>query len=152
MAAMGVGNVLGMAFAGIADIDGVKRFVWAIASLYAMSIANFVFGYVTDPYILVGVNLLSGVFLGVMMVSFTTLMQATTPDEIRGRVSSVMMTVIMGSVPLAMGLAGVLADLVDQNIPLLFIGAGGLSAILVTCMALNRDFRAFLSMRLLSEG
>lgn len=149
MAAMGVGNVIGMSFAGMTNIDGRTRFLWAVASLYAMSLANFVFGLATNPYFLVGANFLSGIFLGVLMVSFTTLMQASTPDEIRGRVSSVMMTVIMGSVPIAMGFAGILADLVDQNIPLLFIAAGSLSFVLVTAMALNRPFREFLGTKLM---
>jgi MFS family permease len=110
-----------------------------------MAGVNLVFGLVSSPVILVVANLFAGTFLGVMMVTFTTLMQFTTPDELRGRVSSVMMAVMMGSVPIAMGLAGILADLVDQNIPLLFICAGVLAFIVVTGMAVNGPFRAFLS-------
>ena len=90
--------------------------------------------------------------MGILIVTFTTLMQATTPDELRGRVSSVMMTVMMGTVPLAMGLAGVLADLVDQNIPLLFIWAGTISGVLVTAIAFNRPFREFLATRLFTTN
>ena len=60
-----------------------------------------------------------------------------------------MMTVMMGTVPLAMGLAGILADLVDQNIPLLFVCAGILSGTLVTGIACNKAFREFLATRLL---
>ena len=149
MAAMGVGSLLGMTYAGMVRIDGISRFVYAVASLYAMSLANLVFGFATNPFLLVAANLVSGVFMGVLIVSFTTLMQATTPDELRGRVSSVMMTVMMGTVPLAMGLAGILADLVDQNIPLLFVCAGTLSGILVTGIACNKAFREFLATRLL---
>jgi DHA3 family macrolide efflux protein-like MFS transporter len=145
MAAMGVGNLIGMSVAGMAKIDGNVRFAAALAALYAMAGVNLVFGLVSSPVILVVANLFAGTFLGVMMVTFTTLMQFTTPDELRGRVSSVMMAVMMGSVPIAMGLAGILADLVDQNIPLLFICAGVLAFIVVTGMAVNGPFRAFLS-------
>ena len=87
-------------------------------------------------------------FNGVMMITFPTLMQATTPDELRGRVSSVMMTVMGGTMPLAMGLAGIAADAVDQNVPLLFIVAAVAVAGVATTMALNRSFREFLSTRI----
>ncbi|TDJ29337.1 MAG: MFS transporter [Gammaproteobacteria bacterium] len=148
MAAMGVGSLFGMMFAGMVRIDGVGRFVCILSALYAMSLANLVFGFATNPFLLIAANMMSGFFMGILIVSFTTLMQATTPDELRGRVSSVMMTVMMGTVPLARGLAGVLADLVDQNIPLLFISAGTISGTLVTVIAFNKPFREFLATRL----
>jgi MFS transporter, DHA3 family, macrolide efflux protein len=148
MAAMGIGSLAGMSVAGTLQIDGNLRFVLVMVSLYLMAVVNFIFGTVANPLVLVAANLVSGAFMGIMMVTFTTLMQATTPDALRGRVSSVMMAVMMGSVPLAMGFAGVLADLVDQNIPLLFICAGILSGTVVTGMAMNRAFRAFLASRI----
>ena len=145
MAAMGIGNLVGVALAGMLHIDGKLRLILVLVALFMMSAVNLVFGMVHDPMVLVGANLFSGIFLGIMMVTFTTLMQATTPDALLGRVTSVMMAVMSGSVPIAMGMAGVLADLVDQNIPLLFICAGILSMAVVTGMASNRDFRSFLS-------
>ena len=148
MAAMGAGNLIGMMLAGILAINGVTRFVIAMLALYAMAGVNLVFGLATEPLVLLAANFAGGILLGIMMVAFTTLMQFTTPDELRGRVSSVMMAVIGGSVPIAMGMAGVLADVVDQNIPLLFIAAGLLAAVVVTGMVLNRPFRAFLSTEL----
>ena len=148
MAAMGAGNLIGMMLAGILAINGVTRFVIAMLALYAMAGVNLVFGLATEPLVLLAANFAGGILLGIMMVAFTTLMQFTTPDELRGRVSSVMMAVIGGSVPIAMGMAGVLADVVDQNIPLLFIAAGLLATVVVTGMVLNRPFRAFLSTEL----
>jgi len=79
--------------------------------------------------------------MGMMMVAFTTLMQATTPDRLRGRAMSVLMTLIMGTVPIAMGLAGVLADAVDQNVPLLFIGGGIAAGCIVTGMGSGKAVR-----------
>ncbi len=46
------------------------------------------------------------------------------------------------------GLAGVLADAVDQNVSLLFAAAGVATARMATIMTCNRSFRAFLSTRL----
>ena len=152
MASMAVGNLLGMVFAGAIRIDGNFRFVWAVTSLYAMAGSTLVMGLAESPYSLIAANVVSGFFMGGMMVTFTTLMQATTPDELRGRVSSVMMTVMMGTMPLAMGLAGVLADAVDQNVPLIFVAASGATAFLVSVLAMNRPFRQFLGTKLLEFG
>lgn len=46
------------------------------------------------------------------------------------------------------GLSGVLADAVDQNVPLLFAAAGVATARMAPIMTCNRSFRAFLSTRL----
>ena len=83
--------------------------------------STLVLGVATNPLFFLAANVVSGMFNGVMMITFPTLMQATTPDALRGRVSSVMMTVMGGTMPLAMGLAGIAADAVDQNVPVLFI-------------------------------
>ena len=149
MAAMAAGNVAGMAFAGVVRIDGPARLAYGLTALFTMAAATFLIGVAESPYLLLAANAVNGVFMGIMTVAFTTLMQATTPDELRGRVMSVMMTVIGGTVPLAMGLAGVLADAVDQNVPLLFMAAGALTACVATVVGCNRPFREFIGTRLL---
>ena len=148
MAAMAVGNLGGMALAGALRIDGRSRFVFGVATLFGVGVSTLVLGVATNPVFFLAANALAGIFNGVMMVTFPTLMQATTPDALRGRVSSVMMTVMGGAMPLAMGLAGVAADAVDQNVPLLFIVAAAATAAVATVMACNRSFRAFMSTRL----
>ena len=148
MGALATGNVTGMIVSGVVRIDGRARTVAMMAALYSMAVCTFVIGVAESPYTLLVAHAVDGVFMGVMMVSFTTLMQATTPDELRGRAMSVMMTLIMGTMPIAMGLAGVLADAVDQNVPLLFIGGGIAAACIVTAMGSGRAFREFLGTRL----
>ena len=148
MGAMAAGNVTGMIVAGTVRIDGPARTAAMLAALYSMAVCTFVIGVAESPYTLLVAHAVDGVFMGVMMVAFTTLMQATTPDELRGRVMSVMMTLIMGTMPIAMGLAGVLADAVDQNVPLLFVGGGIAAGCIVTVMGRGRAFRDFLGTRL----
>lgn len=148
MGTLAAGNVTGMIVAGTVRIDGPARTVSMMAALYSMAVCTFVIGVAESPYTLLVAHAVDGVFMGVMMVSFTTLMQATTPDQLRGRVMSVMMTLIMGTMPIAMGLAGVLADAVDQNVPVLFIGGGVAAACIVTAMGSGRAFRGFLGTRL----
>ena len=148
MAAMAAGNLVGMALAGAMRIDGPSRFVFGIATLVGVGASTLVLGVATNPVFFLAANAVSGVFNGVMMITFPTLMQATTPDALRGRVMSVMMTVMGGAMPLAMGLAGIAADAVDQNVPLLFIGAAVATAVVAIVMACNRSFREFLSTRI----
>ena len=148
MGALATGNVTGMIVAGTVRIDGPARTVAMLAALYSMAVCTFVIGVAESPYTLLVAHAVDGVFMGVMMVAFTTLMQATTPDKLRGRVMSVMMTLIMGTMPIAMGLAGVLADAVDQNVPLLFVGGGIAAGCIVTAMGSGRAFREFLGTRL----
>ncbi len=148
MGALATGNVTGMVVSGVVRIDGRARTVAMLAALYSMAACTFVIGVAESPHTLLVAHAVDGVFMGVMMVSFTTLMQATTPDELRGRVMSVLMTLIMGTMPIAMGLAGVLADAVDQNVPLLFIGGGIAAGCIVTAMGSGRAFREFLGTRL----
>jgi hypothetical protein len=69
----------------------------------------------------------------------------TTPGEIRGRVFGLIGTFAGGLTPIGMGLAGVIADLTGQNIPLIFISCGVLSGLLTLMVAINRDFRAYLA-------
>ena len=151
MGAMATGNVTGMVVAGVVRIDGPARTVTMLAALYSMAVCTFVIGVAESPYTLLVAHAVDGVFMGMMMVAFTTLMQATTPDRLRGRAMSVLMTLIMGTVPIAMGLAGVLADAVDQNVPLLFIGGGVVAGCIVTAMGSGRAFREFLGTRLYPE-
>ena len=148
MAAMAIGNLLGLAFAGAVKIDGASRALWILLSLYAMAATTYLMGTAEESYVLLIANMISGFFMGGTIVLFTTLMQATTPDALRGRVASVMTTVIGGTTPIAMGLSGVLADAVDQNVPLLFQGAAVLCVIFVSMLISNRPFREFLSSRL----
>ncbi len=148
MGALAAGNVTGMIIAGTVRIDGRARTAAMLAALYSMAVCTFVIGVAESPYTLLVAHAVDGVFMGIMMVAFTTLMQATTPDHLRGRVMSVMMTLIMGTMPIAMGLAGVLADAVDQNVPLLFVGGGIAAGCIVTVMGRGRAFREFLGTRL----
>ena len=148
MAAMAVGNLFGLALAGSIKIDGSSRAIWILISLYAMATTTFLMGTAEKSYILLIANAVSGFFMGGTTVLFTTLMQATTPDGLRGRVASVMSTVIGGTTPIAMGLSGVLADAVDQDVPFLFQSASVFCFIFVSMLIANRPFREFLSTQL----
>lgn len=47
--------------------------------------------------------------------------------------------------PLAMGLSGIIADLLDQNLTLIYVGCGIIMTVLILGFAFKKDFRMFLS-------
>ncbi len=148
MGALAAGNLFGMAVVGALRIDGKRRLTWGLAALYTMSLTTLALGITESTTVLLAIHVVSGFFMGGINVLFPTLLQATTPDELRGRVMSVMMTVMNGTAPISMGLAGVIADLANQNVPLIFVTIAGIVAVLVTGLAVNGPFREFMSTRL----
>jgi hypothetical protein len=47
--------------------------------------------------------------------------------------------------PVAMGLTGILADALDQNVPLIYVACGSTSALLSLVVSLSSEFRRFLA-------
>jgi hypothetical protein len=78
-------------------------------------------------------------------VHITTILQITTPGEMRGRVFGVLATISNSLAPVAMGLAGVVADAVNQNIPLIYISCGAAMTLLTLLVSLSRRFRDYLT-------
>ena len=83
--------------------------------------------------------------LGYVGVHVVSALQLLAPSEIRGRVLSIIHTFAGAVYPLAAGLTGVVADMTNQNIPVIYLTCGGLSACLLIIISLNREFRRFLT-------
>ena len=102
-------------------------------------------GLVKDPVTAMVLAFLGGATGGFVTVNITTILQITTPGEIRGRVFGLLGTLSISLAPLAMGLAGVIADLVGQNIPLIYVSCGAIMAVLSSVVLVNRHVRDFLA-------
>jgi hypothetical protein len=72
-------------------------------------------------------------------------LQKTTPSTIRGRVFGLLGTLSSALAPVAMGLAGVVADLVNKNILLIYTSCGAILVIIDILLAMNKEYRNFLS-------
>ncbi len=145
MALLGVGALLGYAIAGWIYIPGKKQSMLIVILLIAESLVIGSLGFVKSTYIALIIFFLIGLFNGTINIYISTILQMTTPTEIRGRVFSVLGTVAGGLAPIAMGLAGIIADLLNKNIPLIFILCGGISALLALIVSSGHEFRNFLA-------
>ena len=147
LAAMGVGSLLGYLAAGMLKLPGKTRSKVMIASIIAMSVLIGLVGLVQSP--LQGLVLLfvTGILNGYINININTILQITTPSEIRGRVFGLLTTLSAGLTPIAMGLSGIVADLVDQNIAAIFVGCGICATLTALAVSFNRNFRDYLARR-----
>lgn len=88
---------------------------------------------------------LGGIWGGYIQVKIRTILQLQTESNIRGRVFGVVGTLAGVLTPLAMALSGILADLTNKNIPLIY-GASGIIMFFITIVIwFNSDIRDFLN-------
>ncbi|MGA9048969.1 MAG: MFS transporter [Dehalococcoidia bacterium] len=149
---LGVGSVLGYVIAGTANVRGRAQSRMIIISLLGAAIAMGFLGFLTQPYIVLGVIFLVGLLAGIFMVKATTILQLSSNSEIRGRVFGLLATLTSGLAPLGMGVAGVIADIANKNIPAIYATCGVLVFLLAVAMSLSKEARDFLTLCANPEG
>ena len=95
------------------------------------------------PYVVLGIIFAIGVANGFVNIIINTILQVTTPSEIRGRIFGIVGTITASITPLAMGLTGIIADMTGQNIPVIYIICGIIMFLLSLILVTSKDFRAF---------
>jgi len=145
LAATGVGALFGYIFAGVVRMSNRTRGRVLLAFIVVESFGYGLLGLVRDPAAALVLGLLDGFVSSVVMVNITTLLQVTTPSEMRGRVFGLLGTISGSLTPIAMGLAGVIADLLNRNIPAIYVACGVIMVLLSGLAVFNRNFRQFLT-------
>ncbi|MGD0354125.1 MAG: MFS transporter [Dehalococcoidia bacterium] len=143
---LGVGSVLGYVIAGTANVRGRAQSRMIITSLLGAAVGMGILGFLTQPYIVLGVIFLVGLLAGVFMVKATTILQLSSNSKIRGRVFGLLATLTSGLAPLGMGVAGVIADIANKNIPAIYATCGVLVFILAVSMSFSKEARDFLTL------
>jgi MFS family permease len=151
LAGFGVGSMIGYLVAGAAKFGGRVRSFLMVGALILGSVGFAVFGLLRAPLVSLIAFAIVGVLNGFVNVNIITVLQITTPSEIRGRVFGLLGTLSAGLMPLSMGLTGVVADALGQNVPLIYFACGCTSAVLSLAVSLSSNFREFLGYEA-SEG
>jgi DHA3 family macrolide efflux protein-like MFS transporter len=144
MAFIGAGSVFGFILAGALSLTGRARQRGILAAMLLAPSFFGVLGSVTNAYLAMAMVFLGGASVGFINVYLMSMIQVSTPDEVRGRVMGVVLTLSGGLMPLGMVLGGVVGDLTGKNVPLVYALCGG-AAFLVSLLGLRRDLREFLT-------
>ena len=145
LAAMSVGSIIGYVVAGTLKASARVRSWLLSGSLIGVSAMMVVLSAVTSSYAALAVIGAIGILSGMINISIMTIFQTRPPEEIRGRVMSLVITLSGGLAPLGMLLGGILGDLTGKNIPLIYALCGLSSMAVILTASLSRDFRRFLS-------
>jgi DHA3 family macrolide efflux protein-like MFS transporter len=145
IAIIGLGSIAGFVIAGLVRLTGRARMRFLVVTITFSSSPTIVVGWVHNRAGAMVLAFILGVLLGVINVNLVTLVQSTTPTELRGRVMGVWSSLIGALTPLGMALGGVAGDLTGKNIPLVFTTCGALAAIIMGSTVARRDTREFLA-------
>jgi MFS family permease len=144
MAAFGFGSLLGFLLTGAFPPRGRAREAAVGGGLVLQSALIPLLLLAPRAGVQLAGFLLIGILNGVINVSFMTLLQLNTPPELLGRVQSLSMTVSAAVMPLGMALAGIVFDLIGQDVVLMFAVSGGLTLACSILGLASRSYRAFL--------
>jgi DHA3 family macrolide efflux protein-like MFS transporter len=145
LAGFGAGGVIGFVAAGTLKPTPRVRMLLMILALLAVSATLALVGMTRTPWIALLILAGGGVFHGLFNIWVTTLFQTTTPDSHRGRVFGLLHTLVMGLAPISLGLTGVVADMLDQNTPLMFVSCGAILTVVTLVASANPHFRRYLA-------
>jgi len=111
-----LGILAGFTVAGIVDLSkkNISRFVTAL--FLTSSILFVVFGLFNSVYVSMACLFLLGSIIGVVIVIHITLLQRITPQSFHGRVFGFINTITNASVPIGLGIYGLLLDILNKTI------------------------------------
>jgi len=145
VAAFGAGSFLGSITAGATNITGRRR-TWAyLICAGGIGPAAVAFGFARTPWMAMALLFAAGLMTGFNTIHSLSLAQLTTPKELRGRVLGLFETLGLSSMPIAAATAGIVADLLHRNIPLVYFGCGVALAAVALVQAGKREVREFLA-------
>jgi MFS family permease len=151
LAFSGIGAIIGYTLAGGIRLRPQIKSRVLITFMILNALGYAMLGLVSRPAIAVFLAFLAGIATGFVTVHFTSIIQLTTPTEIRGRVLGLLAAISGSLTPLAMGLAGVVADLVNQNIPVIYFSCGIIMILMIVLVSFSKPFRQFLATPLTLE-
>ncbi len=152
LAGYGGGSLLGYTFISSVGMSGRARGKLLVVFLVVVSVLLGALGFVDRPAVSLALMIAAGFISGVFNITTLTLIQQSTPEDKRGRMFGLLNTLVMGLAPVSMGLTGVVADLIGQNVSVMFIICGAVLVTVSLVVSANREFREFLSLEISRTG
>lgn len=144
-AAISIGTVAGFILAGTLKLQGPARARGILAAMILYPTFFSALAVVRTPAVALVVVFLGGMTVGLINVYLATMIQGSTPTELRGRVMGLLGTLSGGLVPLGMALGGVVGDLTGKNVPLVVLLCCGLALATTLLLGFRRECREFLA-------
>ncbi|MGE0127951.1 MAG: MFS transporter [Blastocatellales bacterium] len=148
MAAFGVGVLIGSLSTGLIKLPGKARMRLMISFAIFNSLTVGLLGVVPNAKAALMLAFLVGALGSFNGINIATILQMSTPSEIRGRAFGLLHTLSGSIAPIGMGLGGFLYDLVNRNITLIYVSCGVVMVLLSLLVSTNREFRRFLAYEL----
>jgi MFS family permease len=141
----GIGSLIGYVLAGTVPTPGSLRAGLIFVFMLMMSILCGLLGVVKTPAAVIAIAIGCGAASGFLNINVSTILQLTTPSEIRGRVFGLLSTISACLLPIGMGLAGVAASLVGKNIPLIYLFCGACMLLVTLSASVLGEVRGYLA-------
>jgi MFS family permease len=120
----GRGAMIGFILAGAVTLPANLRGKLTITAILLQAALYGSLGLAPNVWVASALMVFHGMMNGFIQVHITSIIQVSTPSDIRGRVFGLLAAMAGALAPLAMGISGVVIDLLDQNIRLIFVGSG----------------------------
>jgi MFS transporter, DHA3 family, macrolide efflux protein len=145
LTAYGIGSLVGYLLAGTVTVSGKSRAGLISAFMFLLSVLYGLLGIVKTPMAVVLIVIGSGAVSGFINVNIVTLLQITTPSEIRGRVFGLVGTISACLLPIGAGLGGMAASLAEKNIALIYLACGACMLLITLVASTFSEFRNYLA-------
>lgn len=140
----GVGAIIGYLLVGVLKPQGTARRNTILLAFFCSACLVFSLSIITTPVVALVCFAALGILNGYTNVIFISQIQTSIAPEIRGRVMGNFMTLTGAVVPVALGISGVLIDVLNKDIALMLMGCGVALIIVSISLVFNRDFLKFL--------
>lgn len=145
LAAISAGSIAGFVAAGLVSLAGEARSRFLSVMMPLSAAPLLITGFLHRPFLALAAAFAIGAMLGLVNVNLLTLLQSSTPPELRGRVMGLWTSIATGLTPLGMALGGVAFDLAGKSIPLVFTTCGALTVVIIAACVSRRSTRRFMA-------
>ena len=139
-----IGAMIGFSLAATIKLEKAKRARILMALIVLQGVLFALLAMQRIPIHALIFVLLLGIGDGFINVNIMTIIQLTTPSEIRGRVFGVLAMLSGSLAPLSMGVSGFAARFLNHNVPLIYMICGSAMLLLSVIAICFRDYREFL--------